>query len=197
MSVGPARWGLLVVLALATACGGSSSAQPLDGASTKAAATTAVSGPGFTLVTPADWITQDPTGDWELGTAPHQGGLGFLTILTGLGDPWLIVGSRDGPAGADVAGWLRQLRSTQTITYPEDQCSAPEDATTGSLGGKPAVVLAFHCPVDGPEALAVQVLGVHGGRGFLVMCYSEQGLVGAIPDAEEQCNAWLSGFEFA
>ena len=64
------------------------------------------------------------------------------------------------------------------------------------LGERRHASLAFHCPVDGPKAIAVQVLATHNKDGWVVMCFSELGKAGPIPGLEQQCERWLSSFQF-
>lgn len=57
-------------------------------------------------------------------------------------------------------------------------------------------MLSFHCPIDGPDAIAVQVLAKHGDDGWVVMCFNEKEAKGNLPEFEQRCNGWLSTFEF-
>ncbi|WP_344139895.1 hypothetical protein [Pedococcus bigeumensis] len=87
------------------------------------------------------------------------------------------------------------MTARKDITYGE--CVAPEHERAATLGGEVARMRAFHCPVDGPNALAIQVLTTHDGFGWVALCYSESGESGRIADAEQQCSTWLQEFSFA
>jgi hypothetical protein len=151
---------------------------------------------GYRLVVPQDWIATEGYLDWaDLDAAPHRGTPAFDTISSPEDDPWIVVGSR--PAkGMSLARWIDTLRSDQVITYASDVCGPVEDERSMTLGGEPARMLAFHCPVDGPDAVAAQVLARHQDTGWVVMCYSERGRAGKLAEHEEQCERWLSSFEF-
>jgi hypothetical protein len=110
-------------------------------------------------------------------------------------DPWMVVGKRTVAEAVSVDEWIRQMTAIKAITYPDRQCAAVEDEQTSELGGEEARLLAFHCPVDGPDAVAAQILAKHGRAGWLVMCYSEEKL-GSLEALEQHCAEWLRGFAF-
>lgn len=146
---------------------------------------------------PRDWIANEGYLDWDdLDSAPHRGTPAFDTFASPDSDPWIVVGSRR-VDGASLDQWIDELRSEGVITYEPGQCAPVEDERTTRLGGEPALMLAFHCPVDGPDAVAAQVLARHEDTGWVVMCYSETGVTGTLSEHEQQCERWLVSFEFA
>ncbi len=86
------------------------------------------------------------------------------------------------------------MTAREDIAYP--QCAAPEHERAAMLGGEVARMRAFHCSVDGPNALAIQVLTTHEGFGWVALCYSESGEIGRTAVAEQQCSRWLQEFSF-
>lgn len=107
-----------------------------------------------------------------------------------------MVGRRPVSDGASLDQWMEHMRKTKTITYAPSVCVSPERSSEASLGGEAARVLSFHCPVDGPLAVATQVLTIHQGQGYAAMCYDEDPPRGPIPDFEQACLRLLEGFAF-
>jgi hypothetical protein len=188
----------LAALGSVVACSGPSA--PTAASSTTATPTgnaTQFDRLGYRFVVPQDWIANEGYLDWDdLDSKPHRGTPAFDTFASPDSDPWIVVGSRR-VDGASLDQWIDELRSEHVITYEPDQCGPVEDERTTTLGGEPAQMLAFHCPVDGPDAVAAQVLARHEDTGWVVMCYSETGRAGALAEHEQQCERWLSSFEFA
>jgi hypothetical protein len=88
------------------------------------------------------------------------------------------------------------MTATKTITYPPDFCASPEHVSSTQLGGRPAVVRAFNCRGEDPKAVAVQILTLNGGNGYLAMCASPHGKAGGLPEFETACEQLLQGFRF-
>jgi hypothetical protein len=91
----------------------------------------------------------------------------------GEGDPWIVTGKRPAPA-MTLEQRIQQMRETGTITYRPEECRPVENDKEVFLAAEPARRLSFHCPVDGPDAIAVQVLAKHGDDGWVAMCFSER-----------------------
>jgi hypothetical protein len=151
----------------------------------------------YSFVLPDGWTIQERgTEDWPTGLPPHRDTHVFDTFVTPERDPWIVVGRR--PVGPDesLTQWIAQMVATGTISYPPWDCGSVEDERAATLDKEAAHLRAFHCPVDGPNAIAVQVLALHRGGGWVVQCFSEQGKGGPIPAFEEQCQRWLQTFHF-
>ncbi len=153
---------------------------------------------GYRFVVPTDWVAHEGYVEWDTwdGHPPHRGSPPFDTFMARDADPWIVVGKRQVHDSASLAQWIEQLRSEHLITYQPGECGPVEDQRATTLGGEPAEMLGFHCPVDGPDAVAAQVVARHEDTGWVVMCYSEQGRAGALPEHQEQCERWLSTFQF-
>lgn len=107
-----------------------------------------------------------------------------------------MIGRRPVSNGASVDEWVEHMRKTRTISYPPSVCASPERSSRSSLGGETALVLSFHCPVDGPLAVATQVLTMHRGLGYAAMCYDEDPPREPLPEFEQACLRLLEGFAF-
>jgi hypothetical protein len=154
---------------------------------------------GYSFVVPGGWFAQEGYLNWEDWSGPpHRGTPPFDTFMSPdpEGDPWILIGKRSLTSQISLDQWVEQLITSKAITYPPGECSPVEDDRATSLGGETARMLAFHCPVDGPKAVAVQVLATHGGEGWIAMCFSEEGKAGPLPAFERQCELWLSTFQF-
>jgi hypothetical protein len=149
---------------------------------------------GYQFTVPAGWSAREGSIDWESGPA-HRDLPDVDTFHARDGDPWLLVQKRPLSGHPSLPAWIADMTARQDITYAE--CVAPEHERPAMLGGEVARMRAFHCAVDGPDALAIQVLTTHNGFGWVVLCYSESGESGRIPAAEQQCSKWLQGFSFA
>jgi hypothetical protein len=153
---------------------------------------------GYRLVVPAGWVAQEGYMDWDSWDgSPHRGTPPFDTFLSMDSDPWIVVGKRQVHDAAPLDEWVDRLQSDQVITYEAGECSAPEERRPTTLGGETAEMLAFHCPIDGPAAVAAQVIARHEDTGWVVMCYSEEGKTGSLAEHQDQCERWLSTFTFA
>jgi hypothetical protein len=152
-------------------------------------------GRGYRFTTPPGWSAKRGIGQWDEGVSPARNVVGFDTFASYQGDPWLVIGRR--PAGgASLKQWIIEMTTTKTITYPASTCSTPEHISPAALGGAAAELRWFHCPVDGPHAVGVQVLALHRGNGYVVMCYSESGVAGTAPAMAAVCQDWLRLFHF-
>jgi hypothetical protein len=149
---------------------------------------------GYWFIVPTGWSAREGSLDWEAGPA-HKGLPDVDTFAARDGDPWLVLQKRRLSGHPSLSAWIARMTAREDITYP--QCAEVQRLGTATLGGAVAQIRAFHCPVDGPKALAVQVLATHGGFGWVALCYSESGETGPLPDAEHQCSSWLQGFRFA
>jgi hypothetical protein len=121
---------------------------------------------------PAGWVATEGYLPWELG-APHRGSPMFDTFVApDGGNWWIVVGKR--PVKPDVSRdeWIRQMLDQQAITYSPDECRQAENQALVTLDAEQARMRSFHCPIDGPNAMAVQVLATHHNEGWVVMCYS-------------------------
>jgi hypothetical protein len=151
---------------------------------------------GYSLDAPPGWTYEQGSVAWE-GTdiPPRLGNLAFDDFVPTSMDPRILVGKRlvHGEVGLDP--WIDQMRADHLITYP-DGCNAAEDERPATLGGEPAVMVAFHCPSDGPKAVVVQFLARHGDSGWVVQCFSGDGIAGPLPGLEKQCGTWLESFRF-
>jgi hypothetical protein len=127
---------------------------------------------------------------------PHKDAPEFDTFDSRDGDPWIVIGKRPLAGKFSLGKWIEKMTVIHAITYGQFECTAVEDDRATSLGGEKARIHAFHCPVDGPVAIAVQVLVTHNDFGWVAMCYSEGDEAGQIPAFEKQCMRWLSTFRF-
>jgi hypothetical protein len=188
----------LVALAPLASCSSQSPKTPSASASAAATGTaTAFNRLGYRFVVPTDWVAQEGYMDWDTWDGPpHKGTPPFDTFMSQASDPWIVVGKRQVHDSASLDQWIEQLRSDHLITYEPGECGAVEDQRATTLGGEPAEMLGFHCPVDGPDAVAAQVLTRHGDTGWVVMCFSEKGRAGTLPEHQQQCERWLSTFQF-
>ena len=107
-----------------------------------------------------------------------------------------MIGRRPVATGVSLGRWIRHMAATHTITYPTSICASPEHVGRTRLGGQPAVIRAFHCPGEDPGDVAVQVLTVKGGHGYLAMCDSPEGRAGGLHEFETVCKDLLRGFRF-
>jgi hypothetical protein len=189
----------LIALASVVSCSDQATQTSAPSASeTPAEATTQFGRLGYRFVVPAGWIAQEGYMDWDTWSgAPHRGTPPFDTFMSTDSDPWIIVGKRQVQDSVPLGEWIDRLQTDQVITYEAGECAPVEDRHVTTLGGEPAEMLAFHCPVDGPDAVAAQVLAKHEDTGWVVMCYSEKGRAGALAEHQQQCERWLSAFEFA
>jgi len=188
----------LAVLAPLVSCSGQSPEAPSASVSASEAGTvTAFHRLGYRFVVPTNWVTQEGYMEWDTWDGPpHRGTPPFDTFMSQASDPWIVVGKRQVRDSASLDEWTEQLRSDHLITYKPGECGPVEDQRATTLGGETAKMLAFHCPVDGPDAVAAQVLTRHGDTGWVVMCYSEKGKTGTLPEHQRQCDRWLSTFQF-
>jgi hypothetical protein len=188
----------LVALAPMVSCSSQSPESPSASASATATdAGTSFPRLGYRFVVPTEWIVLEGYVDWDTwDEPPHRGTPPFDTFLSQMGDPWIVVGKRQVHDPVSLDQWIEQLRADHLITYKPGECVSVEDQRATTLGGEPAEMLGFHCPVDGPDAVAAQVLTRHGDTGWVVMCYSEKGKAGTLPEHEQQCDRWLSTFQF-
>lgn len=192
---------LVLAAALATAalasCSGTASPTSSPSGAADTGPATDFQRLGYRFVVPADWAIQEGYMAWEeWDGAPHRGTPPFDTFMSQASDPWIVVGKRQVHDAATLDQWIEQLRSAGLITYEAHECRPVENRSVTTLGGEPAHMLGFHCPVDGPHAVAAQVLARHDDAGWVVMCFSERGKAGALPDHQRQCEKWLSTFEF-
>jgi hypothetical protein len=88
------------------------------------------------------------------------------------------------------------MRAAQAITYPVGDCDPAEEQVPATLGGEPAQMVAFHCPTDGPRAAIVQLLARHADTGWVVSCFSGEGVEGGLHGLEQQCQRWVGSFRF-
>ena len=188
----------LLGASLAAGCAEAAAPGPVPNRSTTSTATasTPFDGRGYEYAMPAGWYAVPAIGEWQLGTSPARRVVGFDTFQAPQGGLWIVVGRRPVAAGTQVAEWARQMTDTKTLSYPASTCVAPEHEADASLGEVPALVRSFHCPVDGPLAVAVHVLAIHGGHGFVAMCFDEEQANGPIPGFEGACLRLLRGLTF-
>ncbi len=153
---------------------------------------------GYRFVVPAGWVAQEGYVDWDTWDgAPHKGTPPFDTFMATDSDPWIIVGKRQVQDSAPLDEWIDRLEADKAITYDAGECAPAEERRRTTLGGEPGEMLAFHCPVDGPAAVAAQILVRHEDSGWVLMCYSEAGKAGNLAEHQDQCERWLSTFEFS
>jgi hypothetical protein len=152
---------------------------------------------GYRFVVPEGWYASEGSRPWEgVGDPPHRSSAPFDSFLSPEADPWIVIGKRPLTTKVSLDQWIEQLIAIKAITYQPEECNPVEDDRPASLGGEPARMRAFHCPIDGPKAIGVQVLATHDMDGWVVMCFSEQGKAGSIAGLEQQCQRWLSSFQF-
>ena len=190
----------LLAVALVASCAGSESSEaPLSGNLTTSTTSTVKTfhGRGYEYAMPAGWYALPAVGEWELGISPARRVTGFDTFQDPRGQLWIIVGRRPVAPGTQVADWVQHMTDTKTISYPISTCVAREHQAAGCLGDATALVRSFHCPVDGPLAVAVQVLAIHEGFGFVAMCFDEEQANGSMPEFEKACLNLLKGFAFS
>ena len=158
---------------------------------------TLFTGPGYVMAMPVGSYSVAGVGEWNEGVSPARRVAGFDTFQTPGGGPWIVIGRRPVSDGASLDQWVEHMRKTRTISYPSSVCVSPETRSVASLGGEAAIVLSFHCPVDGPLALATQVLTMHRGSGYAAMCYDEDPPRGALTEFQRACLSLLEGFAFS
>lgn len=158
---------------------------------------TPFTGRGYVMAMPVGSYSLAGFGEWHEGVSPARRVAGFDTFQTPGGGPWIVIGRRPVSDGASLDQWVEHMRKTRTINYPPSVCMSPERSSLASLGGETALVLSFHCPVDGPLALATQVLTMHRGLGYAAMCYDEDPPRGPLPEFEQACLSLLEGFAFS
>jgi hypothetical protein len=190
-------WPVVLVALLAAACSAGASSSPSASPEADTQPERVFDRLGYAFAPPAGWEAIEGYLDWSGGGGqPHRGAPQFDTFREqGLeNDPWLVVGKR-ADTRSSLDQWIRHLERLEVITYPAVDCVPPERESRAVLGGEPAVLRAFHCPVDGSRAVAVMVLALHQSAGWVVLCYSETE-VGDLGDLEEKCRAWLGSFRF-
>ena len=84
----------------------------------------------------------------------------------------------------------------QAITYSPDECRQAENQALVSRDAEQARMRSFHCPIDGPNAMAVQILATHHNEGWVVMCDQEPAASPSLQTFEQQCDTWLKSFRF-
>jgi hypothetical protein len=152
---------------------------------------------GYRLTVPNGWIATEGYVRWEVvGGPPHLGAPPFDTFASPESDPWIVIGKRPLTTQVSLDQWIKQMIAMKAITYQPGECKSVEDDRPTSLGGEKARMRAFHCPIDGSKAMAVQVLATHQTDGWVVMCYSQLGKAGSILGLEQQCQRWTSSFRF-
>lgn len=158
---------------------------------------TPFTGRGYVIALPVGSYSVAGFGEWQEGVSPARRVAGFDTFQTPGGGPWIVIGRRPVSNDASLDKWVEHMRKTRTISYPPSVCVSPERSSRSSLGGETALVLSFHCPVDGPLAVATQVLTMHRGLGYAAMCYDEDRPRGPLPEFEQACLRLLEGFAFS
>lgn len=124
------------------------------------------------------------------------GAIGFDRFTSREGDLWIMIGRRPVTPGVSLQQWVDDMTASHTITYGDITCVPPEHTVDGSLDGESAIVHSFHCPIDGPNGMAVHVLALHAQHGYLTMCGSPQGTGGTLVGLETMCGRLLAGFRF-
>jgi hypothetical protein len=151
---------------------------------------------GYSLAVPQGWHSQEGSLDWAgIGGPPRVGVPTFDDILSPSEDPRILVGEQPVGDSAPLEQWIAYMRSVGAITYPSG-CNPAEDQSSTTLGGEPAQLLAFHCPSDGPNAVIAQVLARHADTGWVVSCFSTDGVAGGLSGWEQQCEGWMTSFRF-
>jgi hypothetical protein len=151
---------------------------------------------GYRFAVPEGWYASEGSRPWEgVGDPPLRSAAPFDTFVSPEVFPWIVIGKRPLTTKVSPDQWIEQLIADRAITYQPEQCNPVEDERPASLGGEPARMRAFHCPIDGPKAIGVQILATHDMDGWVVMCLSEKGNPGPIASVEQQCQRWLSSFQ--
>ena len=152
---------------------------------------------GYSFTAPPGWQSQEGSVDWtQVGEPPRLGDAAFDAFVPPSQDPRILVGKRSVRDSVGLADWIAQMRAGHVITYTPDTCNAAEDQQPAALASEPAVMVAFHCPTDGPTAGIVQFLVRHGDSGWVVQCFSGDGVIGPLAGFEKQCRTWLASFRF-
>jgi hypothetical protein len=185
------------VLLVVVACSGPTSSGRGSTAATASGTATVFHRLGYRFAVPTGWQSREGSLDWEqTGGPPRLAVPTFDAFFPPSEDPRILVGKRPVRNAAPLDRWIAQLRAGHLITYDPETCSAAEDQRSTTLGGAPAQMVAFHCPTDGPKAGAVQLLARHGDSGWVVQCFSGDGIAGPLTGLEKQCTTWLSSFRF-
>ena len=133
-----------------------------------------------------------------LGRSPAHGSPPFDTFLSKESDPWIVVGKRQVPDSAPLDEWIGRLKSDQIITYKPDECSPTEDRRPHDTRRRTRRDARLSLPVGRAQGCrGTSNRKARGCTGWVVMCYSEEGRAGALAEHEQQCDQWLSTFEFA
>jgi hypothetical protein len=150
---------------------------------------------GYRIQLPPDWTVAAGYLDWEFGVEPTHSSPSFDTLADPAGRPFILIGRQQRPSGEALGAWLGRLQSTKTITYP-DRCMPATPELDTSLGAEPAKSFSLHCPSDGPDAVGLQVLAMHGHFGYLLMCYDENWGATRTDELVNQCRAWSKSFTY-
>jgi hypothetical protein len=196
---------LLTVAATMSACTSAPSSpvnSPAQTSTSPPASTTSTEGQiytsdrlGYRLRLPPGWTATPAYLDWELSVPPTPGTPFVDTLTAPAGTPFYAVGRQQRPSGETLGEWLVKLQNAKSITYP-DQCTPPTAEADTSLGSEPAKSFSLHCPEDGPDAVGVQVLAMHGGFGYLLFCYDYHWGATRTDELVKQCREWSKGFTY-
>jgi hypothetical protein len=201
VKIGRVVAGALLVVTATSACTSAPSIPSTTASSTSPpASTTSAAGEtytsdrlGYRIRLPLGWASRPGYLDWELGIEPHLSSPFVDSLAAPAGHPFMLVARQLRPSGETLVGWLVQLQNTKTITYPE-QCMPPAPEADTSLGSEPAKSFSLHCQRDGPDAVGVQLLAMHGRFGYLLMCYDENWGATRTNELVKQCHEWSSSF---
>lgn len=197
--------GALLVVVATSACTSAPSTPVNSTASTSTsspASTTSAAGQtytsdrlGYRLRLPLSWGSRPGYLDWELGVGPTPGSPSVDTLAAPAGNPFITVARQQRPSGETLGEWLVQLQNTNTISLA-DYCTPPTAEADTALGSEPAKSFSLHCPRDGPDAVGVQVLAMHGRFGYLLMCFDANWGASRTEELVKQCREWSTSFTY-
>jgi len=150
---------------------------------------------GYRIRLPLDWDVHLAFLDWELGVAPTPGSPSVDTLSAPAGNPFILVARQQRPSGETLSEWLVQLQNTKTIVNPDLRTPPTAEADT-SLASEPAKSFSLRCPSDGPDALGVLVLAMHGHFGYALMCFDANWGATRTEELFKQCREWSTSFTY-
>jgi hypothetical protein len=92
--------------------------------------------------------------------------------------------------------WISQMIDMHMLAYAADECGDVLSDRTVRLDGEQAGMRSFRCPVDGPDAVAVQVLATHSNEGWALVCGGDLTPPAQLSAFEQECQSLLAGFHF-
>jgi hypothetical protein len=196
-----------IMLCFATGCGSSSgpaavgpTASPsVTSASSPTTTASAVAPLRYHLDAPANWSVTRAWAPWTgNNNVPGPGDPTVDTFKSPEADPWFVITMMPAGGERNLQRWIKARVADHTITFSSAFCGNQVNLERSAmLGGEKAMLRGFNCPPVGPSAVAVQIISLHGGDAWFVMCGSESRFGKPLTAFSKQCEHWLSNFRFA